>query len=463
VTVKAGRLVLPDGLTYGVLVLPAGNTMRPALLRKIKELVEAGATVVGPPPVKSPSLENYPACDTEVQRLAAELWGGLDGVNLTEHRFGKGRVVWGRPLQNVLPELALAPDFTSLGAAVGQQIRYIHRNVNGSEVYFVANAQSEATTFRCSFRIRGKRPELWWPDTGQVERTAVYDQQPASITIPLRLEPYGSVFVVFPSDAKASPDRIVAVTRDGVEVTGLNASGQPALRGKMKSIHIEGDGAGYRVEVARAGSYQFKTAAGKTMRLEVPALPKPVEIRGPWEVTFPKGWGAPERISLEQLISWTAHPDAGVKYFSGVATYRRQIEVPGEMLAKDRKLYLDLGRVEVIAEVAVNGRHLGILWKPPFRIDLTGVARAGSNQLEVKVVNLWPNRLIGDAQLPDDTEWNGMQLKEWPQWFLEGKPSPTGRVTFTTWKHWGKDDSLLESGLLGPVLLEAAEQTEVKQ
>jgi hypothetical protein len=132
------------------------------------------------------------------------------------------------------------------------------------------------------------------------------------------------------------------------------------------------------------------------------------------------------------------------------------------MLGANRKLYLNLGRVEVIAEVKLNGRDLGILWKPPFQVDITAAAKPGRNQLEVKVVNLWPNRLIGDSRLPEDTEWTGTKLTAWPQWLLEGKPSPTGRVTFTTWKHWGKDDPLQESGLLGPVVLEAAEQAEVR-
>jgi len=124
-------------------------------------------------------------------------------------------------------------------------------------------------------------------------------------------------------------------------------------------------------------------------------------------------------------------------------------------------VYLDLGRVQVIAEVKLNGRDLGILWKPPFRADLTVAAKAGANDLEVRVVNLWPNRLIGDDHLPEDTEWNGNNLRRYPQWLLDGKPSPTGRLTFTTWKHWRKDDALLESGLLGPVLLEAARVVEV--
>ena len=116
-----------------------------------------------------------------------------------------------------------------------------------------------------------------------------------------------------------------------------------------------------------------------------------------------------------------------------------------------RSLWLDLGRVKNLAEVSLNGKPLGILWKPPFRVDITGAAQPGKNKLEIKVTNLWPNRLIGDEQLASDREWNGKRLKEWPQWVLDGKPSPTGRFTFTTWHHWNKDDALLESGLIVPV------------
>jgi len=173
-------------------------------------------------------------------------------------------------------------------------------------------------------------------------------------------------------------------------------------------------------------------------------------------------------VTLERLISWTDHPNPGVKYFSGTATYRRQFEVPREMLARNLSLYLDLGRVSVIAQAKLNGRDLGILWKPPFRADITDFLHAGANELLVSVVNLWPNRLIGDEQLPDDCEWippstpgnptppnYGAALARWPQWFLAQKPSPTGRLTFTTWKFWTKDDPLMESGLLGPVFIGA--------
>jgi hypothetical protein len=153
--------------------------------------------------------------------------------------------------------------------------------------------------------------------------------------------------------------------------------------------------------------------------------------------------------------------DPGVRYFSGKATYHKEIQISPTLLAKDYCVYLDLGDVQVMASVKLNGQSLGILWKPPFRVDISDAARAGANSLELIVVNLWPNRLIGDANLPEDCEWEespfgGTKLKKWPSWFLEGKPSPTGRYTFTTYRPWSKDAALLKSGLLGPVTLYAA-------
>jgi hypothetical protein len=193
------------------------------------------------------------------------------------------------------------------------------------------------------------------------------------------------------------------------------------------------------------------------MRVDIPSVPRPIEITGPWQLEFPKGWGAPERVTLDRLLSWPDHPDDGVRHFSGTATYRRPITIPASMLGAERRLYLDLGRVEVIAEVRLNGHDLGTLWKPPYHVDITEAAHAGENHLEVRVVNLWPNRLIGDDRLPPDAEWTGPRMKTWPQWHLDGKSSPTGRLTFSPRKHWSKIDPLLDSGLIGPVCLQSAE------
>ncbi len=456
-TVRGGRLELPSGMSYRVLVLPPGRTMRPALLSKIKELVLAGATVVGPPPSASPSLANYPQCDGEIRRLTSELWGDCDGVMLNENRLGRGRVIWGRPLKEVLNDLDAPPDFDCQDAKVGDEIRYIHRRDDEDEIYFVASSSPSARRFLCTFRVKGMRPELWWPDSGRIDPVAVYDQQGDGIRIPLSLDPYGSVFVVF-RNSGISEQRIVSVRRNDVEISGIPETpvAEIQLRHPLGRFDLQ-PGGGYSIEVDQPGAYDLKTAAGRALRVKVPAPPSPVEVAGPWELYFPKGLEAPARVTLPRLISWTEHPNPGVKYFSGTATYRRRMDVSPEMLAANRRLYLDLGSVYVIAEVKLNGEDLGLLWKPPYRVDISRVASAGSNDLEISVVNLWPNRLIGDDHLPPDCEWKpklwSEVLARYPQWLLEHKPQPNGGVTFTTWRHWTKNDPLFESGLLGPVRL----------
>jgi hypothetical protein len=526
--VRDGRLVLPDGMSYRLLVLPPTQTMTPALLRRIKELVEAGATVVGAPPVKSPSLADYPRCDAEVKELAEQLWGDADGKAVTEHRRGRGRVVSGKTPEEVLAAMGLSPDFTS-----GTHLRYTHRARGDTDIYFVANPRPQDVETVCRFRVSGKSPELWWPETGRVEPAAAYEEAGGRVTLPLRLGPSESVFVLFRRGTE-SFDPVVAVTRDarpvlppseedgkiiihkavyGVpgdpkrtrdvcarvqqlvdggeqsfRVASLAEGGDPAY-GVVKSLVVDYAVGGRRLtatgrdpetvtlagapapervadvrrgqdgrltlEAWQPGHYEVKTAAGGTHRADV-TVPPPLDVPGPWEVRFAPGWGAPPSVRLEKLVSWSEHSDPGVRYFSGMATYRKTMAVPAEVLGPDRRVFLDLGNVRVIAEVKVNGRDLGTLWKPPFRVDVTDVVHAGDNALEVKVTNLWPNRMIGDEQLPEDSRRKpDGTLKEWPAWLEEGKPSPAGRFTFTTWRLWKKDAALLESGLLGPVQVRA--------
>jgi hypothetical protein len=208
------------------------------------------------------------------------------------------------------------------------------------------------------------------------------------------------------------------------------------------------------LEAHEPGEYELVTTSGKMQRVRVKAVLSPVKVAGPWQVRFTPGWGAPAEVTFDKLISWSEHSDAGVKYFSGAATYLRSLTVRPQMVGQGRKLYLDLGEVRAMAQVTLNSKTLPTLWKPPFVVDITDVAKAGANELEIRVVNLWPNRMIGDEQLPEDSERNDNgTLKKWPQWLLDGKPSPTGRFTFTSWRLWRKDEPLLESGLLGPVTL----------
>jgi hypothetical protein len=209
------------------------------------------------------------------------------------------------------------------------------------------------------------------------------------------------------------------------------------------------------------GRYAVERASGRTHTITVESLPAALELRGPWEVAFQPNRGAPDHLTFDHLASWPQHTDPGVKHFSGAATYRRTFQwmpAPPQGAGRKRQVFLDLGRVEVIAEVRLNGKGLGVLWKPPFRVEVTGALRPGENTLEVKVVNLWANRQIGDEHLPEDSDRKlDGTLKSWPQWVQAAKPSPTGRYTFTSWRLWKKSDALLESGLFGPVTLSTSE------
>lgn len=533
-TVRNGRVVLPSGMTYRVLVLPDSRFMTPRVLRKVAELVRAGAVVIGPKPEKSPSLSGYPRCDEEVRRLAGEVWGNCDGVNVKEHAYGKGKVVWGKDVVQVLDEMKVLPDFEG---SPGSRLEYIHRAVGDTDIYFVSNQRHRTEEVEATFRITGKAPQLWHPDTGVIEPAPVYRVQGGRTVVPLRLDPAGSVFVVFRRSAQPvqhftsvrapgvvhhKPSQLVirraiyeavdgaggadvterlrAMVRNGtlsVNVNNSTMGGDPTpqhykrlrveytLDGKQYTVVVnenadleipEREGAGVvpayqlrmdskgRAELLawRTGTYELQTSSGKAVRVRVDSPAQTLKVQGKWTLRFPKGWGAPEQVVFDRLISWTEHPDPGVRYFSGTARYEKTVQIPPSMIAPNRRLYLSLGEVKNLCEVWLNGKYLGILWKPPFRVDITGAVRPGPNKLEVHVTNLWVNRLIGDEQYPDDCEWQGSQLKAFPQWFVEGKPRPVPqRLTFTTWKHWNRDASPLPSGLLGDVEVYAVRRVQV--
>jgi hypothetical protein len=451
-SMKDGRLVLKSGMSYRVLTLSQPDrTMTPKLLNQLHSFVADGLTLVGPPPEKSPGLEGYPKCDAEVKSLAAEMWDDCDGKTVTEHQFGKGKVVWGQTMAQVFAMLNTKPDF-EFAANGGSQLMYIHRLDVGADIYFVSNQRDQFDSVDCTFRVTGKIPELWYPDTGRIEQASVWRDKGGCITVPLQFDPAGSVFVVFRRPA-GSADHIVSAAFSG----GAATNKQPVLK------LISDESGRIKLCALSPGKAELRTASGKNIEMEVRDIPKPVEVSGSWELTFPPNWGAPAQINLPKLISWTEHADSGVKYFSGTATYIKEVEIPAGMFGAGRLLWLDLGWVKNIAEVSVNGRPQGILWKPPFRANITDAAKPGKNKLEIKVTNLWPNRLIGDEQLLPDCQWSpNDMLRAWPRWLSEGKPSPAGRLTFTTWHHWKKDDALVESGLLGPVTVQAEIKSEIK-
>lgn len=358
-SVVDGRIQVKDGPSYQVLVLPDRPAIsRPVLLR-LRELVRAGATVVGPRPTEDTSLFGFPGNDAEVRDVAADLWSD---------RPGRPRVVAGRTGREALQAAGVPPDFEAQGAPADAPVEYVHRRAGGADLYFVASRGKQPVSVRCVFRVSGKAPELWDPVTGTQRFARSHGEDQGRTTVPLDLPPFGSMVVVFREAALEHPPR--------------GPSNTPAF--------------------------------------------EPVDdLKGPWTVSFDPRWGGPVSAEFPALVSWTTRPEPGIRYYSGTATYRTTFDFPSSQRAP---LALDLGDVRELASVRLNGRDLGIVWSPPFRVDLGDAVKPAGNVLEVEVVNFWPNRIIGDASLP-----------------------PEKRLTRTNVRKLTKDTPLMESGLLGPV------------
>lgn len=543
-----GRIVFPSGATYQLLVLPRTETMTPELVTKIESLVKSGATVIGNPPRRSPSLAEHPECDRDVAVRARSLWGGVrPSADQASRRHGKGRVVWDagvlqggkpepsqilaaqwvwypegepaksapvgnrvfrhefslpadrrlasaslemtadnsfraflnnrpvlqgenfndvncadvtdailtgtnvltvraenggdkpnpagligalwlryadgsqqllvtdgqwqaslaaspgafRPVQvlgtaqmspwrldpqpptpplypeyevtaALLRDMGVVEDFSSAGP-----VRYTHRRTPDREIYFVANRSDQVVETNASFRVGAGAMELWDPVRGAIRTLPQFTRSGALTVVPLRFEPYESYFVVFSTKAPQSPPSQTASSRNFAEFTDLKS------------------------------------------------------IKGPWEVSFDATMGAPAIVGFDDLVDWTQRPEPGLKHYSGIAMYRTSFSLAAQNLASP--LSLDLGKVEVMARVRVNGVNCGVVWTAPWRVDISQAVKAGDNSLEIEVANLWPNRMIGDAAAPER------------------------KFTQTTYRPYKSTDPLLPSGLLGPVRLVKAE------
>jgi len=445
-SVKDGKLVLPSGASYRVLVLPDSDRMTPKTLGRIAGLVRQGAHVLGPKPERSFSLENYPECDRQVRDLASGLWGDT-ASDSGARDVGSGKVYWGKTLADVFADLKLPPDVEWNSSDGLTNLAWIHRRLPDAEIYFVSNQGGACATAEATFRVAGKTPELWHPDSGRREDAALWHPTgDGCTTVSLRLEPYGSTFVIFRKPAGKEP--FVALTCNGGQAD-------------MAELHVTP--AGCELSAWQPGRYEATTAGGKKISVAVGDVPAPVTVPGPWQVAFPPNLGAPASAVFPKLISWSENDDPGIKYFSDTATYETDVELPALFAAAGNRILLDLGSVGVIAEVTVNDRDLGILWKPPFSVDVTGAVHPGRNTLKIRVTNLWTNRLIGDELKPPRLRWtaNGGP-EEWPEWLKSGSPPPDdGRIAFATWRLVNRNMPLLPSGLLGPVTLRAAKTISI--
>jgi hypothetical protein len=372
-TYQDGRLVTPGGTSYRILYL-GGRSRRMTLpvLRQLKELVLQGAVMVGSRPLDSPSLSDD---EKQFQAVADELWGKNASQGRAVRKIGKGRVYSGMSANEVLAALDLPRDFEYTQPKTDTTLMFVHRHLADGDLYFVDNRQQRAEDVTATFRVDGKMPEIWDPATG-ASHSVSYQIAQGRTAVPLHLDPDGSLFVLFHKPAS-----------------------------------------------------QVAQQLPKLVEMPIPAADE--ELNRNWAVAFQSGRGAPPHAAaFDRLTSWSENPDGGIKYFSGTATYQKTFEVSEPALAPGAHSWLDLGDVKDLARVVVNGKDLGVLWKAPYRIDVTGVLHPGSNQLTISVTNLWVNRIIGDQQ----------------PWSLK-------KYAFADFTPYKADSPLLPSGLLGPIRL----------
>ena len=338
-TVKDGLITLPHGTQYRIKVLPKLETMRPEVLSKIKQLVNEGAVVLGPAPKRSPSLQNQPLADQQVQAMAKELWGDVDGVKLKFRQAGKGMILNGMTMDEAFAHINCLPDCK---LPEDKSIHYGHRTVEGGEIYFVTNQTDKTQVINPEFRVTGKQPELWEATTGYTRSLPSYLQHEKTTAVPLKLEAYESVFVVFRNKA-----------------------------GKAATSGVEGN---YPAPVLLA------------------------EVNGPWTVNFDAAMRGPDQpVVFNTLTDWTASEDDRIRYYSGTAFYTTTFSLDKPPAGK--KVMIDLGNLTAMAKVTVNGKFGGGAWTVPYRLDISGLVKQGDNELKIEVVNTWLNRLIGDSKL----------------------------------------------------------------
>ncbi|WP_297098568.1 glycosyl hydrolase [uncultured Draconibacterium sp.] len=351
--VKDGNLVTPSGMNYKILVLDENcKRMSLAVLRKLNKLACEGAVIVGKRPEFKAGLQGD---NEEFNRLVNDVWNS-----------GKVNVRESESMEQVLNSLSIKPDFTYTSDDKVELLN-VHRKVGDADIYWVNSRSGQSETVNATFRVTGKKPEIWHPETGDKE-DASFVIEKGTTTVKLDLSPNDAVFVVF---------------------------GEPS---KVNKVELP-----------------------EKQEKEVHA------VEGQWNVVFQSGRGAPAYSTFNKLESYTENSNEGIKYFSGTASYTKTIQLSAIDLSVG-KLYLDLGEVKNLAQVTLNGVDLGVVWKKPFTLDISGAVKTGENKLEVKVVNLWVNRLIGDTQ-PD--------VKE--------------KITYTTMPFYQSQSPLQPSGLLGPV------------
>lgn len=349
--VKDGLLTLPHGTQYRILVLPKLETMRPELLAKIKKLIEDGAVVLGPAPKRSPSGESFPTADRQVEKLAGELWSGLDGRSVKAVKRGKGELLFGMTMEEALKYIGCVPD---CGLPADAPVLYGHRSAGDADIYFISNQKDEMIEIRPEFRIRSRQPELWDATTGRIRTLPAYEETAAGTVVPLKLYPYESAFIVF----------------------------------RRSATKVEGTG----------------------LQLNYPVLQTLVRLDAPWKVSFEEKRRGPASQTFARLEDISKNENPDIRYYSGTIWYETEFKLKKK---PEGELYLNLNDVGVMAKVKINGQYAGGVWTAPYRVNVTDLVRKGKNKVEIEVVTTWMNRLIGDSGLPESERKTWTPCNSW--------------------------------------------------
>ena len=360
--VTDGKIVVPGGVQYRILVLPDHRVLSLAAINKTSQLLKAGATILGYKPERLVSLQGSEAAQRKFHLLTDDLWGKSPSETGIR-KIGKGRLIWGINARDFLQNEGVAPDFEAMGAGKDSRFDYIHYVINGSDFYFISNQTDQKQTLDGVFRVAGKQPEIWDPVTGSIRKAGAFSQKEGRTVVPMEFDPNGSCFVVFR------------------ETIPLTARGQAASNFAVPEIATV--------------------------------------IQGPWQVAFDTAWGGPASVEFPELTDWTQSPSEGIRFYSGKAVYSKQFDFSG--WSKDQRYLIELSRVGDIgiAAIELNGRNLGIVWTPPFHADITEALQSGENHLKITVVNNWLNRLIGDRGKPQAQRMTRTNIKIRDDWELQ--------------------------------------------
>ncbi len=379
-----GRLVLPSGMSYRVMMLPDKEAINLDVLRSIEKLVAEGAVILGRKPIRTSSLMEYPSCDPEVKALADKLWGACNGKDIFVNSYGQGQVYWGKTLEEVLVDLGVGPDFEVKGIDnCDMHIDYIHRRTDQEDIYFISNSNQTPEKFSVVFRVdKNMKPEIWDPLSASIQRDIEFTKAENGIEMEFILEPLASRFIIFKSGKKGKNDMDL--------ITNLQFAGNTDIKG------IEDD--------------------------------HTIDLSSDWTISFDQNMGAPASFDINKLMSWSDISLEGISYYSGSAFYEKSFSFDKSALSDQSKSILKFDKIQETAKIMVNGQDCGIVWTPPYELDITEQLKDGANNISIEVINTWNNRLVGDMRNPDQKQYTNTNIKD----------------KF-------KNKELLESGLIGNI------------